>query len=317
MSSVARFEHVPGWGATLPDLTVQDVSDIAVDADDNVYLLYRDLSSVIVTTPDGTHERTLGEGAIGHAHGLAPTGDGRLYVVDEGGHKVRVLDARGKVVDEFGSGPTNPNGRTVDKGYPPFSNPTRLDFASAGGFFVSDGYGNSRVHRYDADHTLVRSWGAPGSGPGEFQIPHDVFVDSAGRVLVCDRENDRIQVFTPDGDLVDVWTDLRRPQGVVQDAAGTYYVCEGAWRAGHVSPLHGAVEPAPSRLSIVAGDGQVLGRLENDSIDESPGFVAAHSIALDSAGNIYVAEVCATILRRAGLQDTITCTAVKKFRRLG
>jgi sugar lactone lactonase YvrE len=317
VSLVATFEHVPGWGAALPDLTIQDVSDIEIDPDDNIYLLYRDLRAVIVCDPDGTFQRTLGQGAIGHAHGLALSRDRRLYVVDEGGSRIRVLDEQGAVVEEFGSGPTNPHGRTVDRGYPPFSRPTRLAFAPTGDFFVSDGYGNSRVHRYGAGHGLLASWGEPGSGPGKFQIPHDVYVDRDGRVLVCDRENDRIQIFTADGVLTDEWTDLHRPQGVVQDAGGTYYVSEGAWRSGHVSPLHGPVEPAPSRVSIVDRDGQVLGRLGKESISEPDGFIAAHSIALDSAGNLYVAEVSATILGRASLQDSVTCAAVKKFRRTG
>lgn len=103
------------------------------------------------------------------------------------------------------------------------------------------------------------------NAPGEFHLPHSVWVDGQGRVYVCDRENSRIQTFTPDGEFVSQWTDLHRPTDIFFDSAGTAYVSE-------LLP----------RISVLDPAGQVLARWE------SP---AGHGISGDSRGNIYLAQV--------------------------
>lgn len=313
MTQATVLREVKEWGANLPDLRAQDISDIGIGANDNVYLLYRNPTFIVVCTPAGDVVRTIGEGILGpRAHGVTVTQDGLVYVVDSGAHRIRILAPDGPVIREFGSGPTNPAfaGKwtgdyvdNVDRAYPPFCLPTRIAVSPSREIFVSDGYGNCRIHHFTPDGDLVHSWGEPGTGPSQFNTPHDIFLDKGGRILVCDRENDRIQVFDTGGRLLDQWTDLHRPQGVVQGPDDLYYVAEGAWRPGHVSRVHGAVSPAPSRVSVLAAGGAVIERLgeeaEKDGDPYAPDrFIAAHGITTDSAGGVYVAEVSFSVSQR-------------------
>ena len=93
--------------------------------------------------------------------------------------------------------------------------------------FVTDGYGNARVHKFAADGTHLLSWGEPGTGPGQFNLPHGIWIDRHGRVLVCDRENDRVQVFDQEGKLLRVWpTKLIGPAVFYVDADDIVYIPE-------------------------------------------------------------------------------------------
>ena len=104
------------------------------------------------------------------------------------------------------TGATSPDYRTVQRGGPPFNYPTNVALSPEGDIYVSDGYGNARIHRFSPDGRLLHSWGQPGAGPGQFNVPHGIAIDRQGIVLVADRENSRIQRFTPDGEFIDEWT---------------------------------------------------------------------------------------------------------------
>ena len=102
--------------------------------------------------------------------------------------------------------------KKVTHGGGPFNLPTDIAFAPDGSMFMTDGYGNARVHKFSADAKYLFSWGEPGNAPGQFNLPHGVWIDRRGRVLVADRENDRVQVFDQDGKLLEVWpTELIGP----------------------------------------------------------------------------------------------------------
>ena len=106
--------------------------------------------------------------------------------------------------------------------------PPSLRLPPSGDLYVSDGYRNARMHRFSADGTLIQSWGEPGkTDAGHFHLPHSVLIDGDGTVYVCDRENNRIQVFSADGEFRAIWPDLRRPQDISMDADGIIYVNEG------------------------------------------------------------------------------------------
>ncbi|MFN9970544.1 MAG: SMP-30/gluconolactonase/LRE family protein, partial [Phycisphaerae bacterium] len=97
---------------------------------------------------------------------------------------------------------------------------------------MSDGYGNARVHRFSADGKLKNSWGTPGTGPGQFHIPHGIAIDQEGLVWVADRENSRLQIFSPTGEFLREWTEIARPCQVCFDSSGRVYVAELGYRAG-------------------------------------------------------------------------------------
>src|SRR5205823_7214544 len=165
--------------------------------------------------------------------------DDSVYCVDDAGHSVRKFTPEGKLLLQIG-----PAGTPSDTGYDganvasvaraagPFNRPTNLAVAPNGDLYVSDGYGNARVHRFSPGGELRRSWGEPGSGPGQFMIPHGVTVHPDGRVFVCDRENDRIQIFSPDGEFLAEWTEVQRPTKLVFDMRGVAIVAELTWREG-------------------------------------------------------------------------------------
>ena len=296
-----------------------------------VYLFCRSDHPVLVYERDGHFVRSWGEGVFTmRAHGITIAPDDTLWFTDDGDQTVRRFTRDGRLLATLGT-----SGRASDTGYdgktvasithagPPFNRPTNLAVAPNGDLYVSDGYGNARVHHFSADGALRRSWGEPGSGPGQFMIPHGIAVHADGRVFVCDRENDRIQIFSPDGEFLDEWTEVQRPTKLVFDQRGLAIVGELCWRAGMRSYRSGRIERHhPSRVALVDARGVVLARLGDEgSIDETWGgadpcragnFCAPHGLALDPNGDLYVAEVTWTI----GVSKDLVgpdCHTIQKF----
>jgi sugar lactone lactonase YvrE len=201
---------------------------------------------------------------------------------------------------------------TVTKAGGPFNRPTNLAVAPDGDLFVSDGYGNTRIHRFSPRGELCASWGQPGSEPGQFRVPHSTWVHTDGRVFVCDRENDRIQIFSPDGTYLTSWLDVQRPQDIFIDKDNKAYIGELVWRAGATSFRRGPItKEEPSRLSIYDIDGHVLLRWGGADGAQPGLFVAPHGLWVDDRGDIYMAEVTDTIGVRPGLVPEGTHTFQK------
>ena len=207
MTSAPKLEPVSNWEQLPTGLSHRDVAGVAVDKNDRVYLATRVRSCIFVYERDGTFVRTWGEGMFSdRLHGITVHPDGTLFVVDDAGHSVRHFTAEGKELAPIGpvgkpsdTGYDGTNVATVARSAGPYNRPTNIAVALNGDFYVSDGYGNARVHHFSPDGKLIRSWGEPGTGPGQFMISHGICVLPDGRVLVADRENDRIQVFDPKG----------------------------------------------------------------------------------------------------------------------
>jgi hypothetical protein len=163
--------------------------------------------------------------------------------------------------------------------------------------FVSDGYGNCRIHHFSASGTLLNSWGEVGSGPGEFRIPHGICLLPDGRLLVADRENDRIQVFRTDGSYLGEWDDIQRPSGLALTSQGDVVVAH-LWRPADnrsfVSDTIGTDEPG--RISLLSLSGELLDQW-GASVDDKAAegnVIAPHFVAVDSRDSIYVGEVTYT-----------------------
>lgn len=178
---------------------------------------------------------------------------------------------------------------------------------------MSDGYGNARVHCFNADGRLIRSWGEPGTGPGQFNLPHGIAVAADGRVLVADRENDRIQFFSPTGEYLDEWTDVQRPTNIVIDRQGRIYVSELWWRIGQRSRVHGEITvDQPGRVSVYDATGTVLARWGGSDRCAPGNFVAPHDICVDTHGDLYVAEVTGTFLSESPEEANLRAGATAK-----
>jgi sugar lactone lactonase YvrE len=226
-----------------------------------------------------------------------------VYCTDDGAHTVSKFTPDGLLVFTLGisgqASDTGYDGRdpaTIQRAGPPFNRPTNLAVAPSGDLFVSDGYGNARVHRYSSDGQLVQSWGEPGSKPGQFITPHGIGVAADGRVFVCDRENDRIQIFSAAGEVLDIWESVQRPCQVFMASDGSVYVAELPWRPGNVSGRRGRIETyEPGHLAVLDKSGKLVARVGDDGDPCAVGnFAAPHGLSVDSHGDVYVAEVSGT-----------------------
>ena len=228
MAESRTYSVVEGWEQLPAGFEHRDVAGVAVDGEDRVFLICRGDHPVLVYDQKGNFLRSWGEGDFTYrTHGISVGPDGTVYCTDDGNHTVRRFTPEGKLLMTLGTlntpsdtGYDGKDTKTVSKPGVPFNRPTNLAVGPKGDLYVSDGYGNCRVHQFSPTGTLKRSWGVPGQGPGQFLLPHGLAVAADGRVFVCDRENDRIQIFSPDGEYLSEWTDTRRPTHVVFDAAG-------------------------------------------------------------------------------------------------
>src|SRR5947199_224167 len=145
--------------------------------------------------------------------------------------------------------------------------------------------GDHPIITYDQKGAFLRSWGVPGTGPGQFYLPHGIAVGADGRVFVCDRESDRIQIFSPDGEYLSEWTDTQRPTHIVFDEQGRAYVSELWWHKGQTSRRHGVTqEPKHGRVSVFDEDGRLLARWGTPEATKPGSFAAPHGLAVDSQG---------------------------------
>src|SRR5262249_51879427 len=182
--------------------------------------------------------------------------------------------------------------RTIRRVGPPFHRPTNVAMAADGSLYVTDGYGNARVHKFDPAGKLQFSWGEPGSGPARFNLPHGLTIDREGLVYVADRETSRVQVFSAEGKFLTQWTDVARPMQVFYHG-DHIFVAEVGWKAGLFPWLTSPSPDAPGgRVSVFDRAGRVLSRWGGEGDPCAPGnFFAPHDICLDSPGDIYVGEV--------------------------
>ncbi len=282
-----------GWGWI-------EVAAVATDSKDRVFVFSRGKHPLMVFDRSGTFIDSWGDELFPCAHGLFIGPDDAVYCTDDFDHTVRKFTLEGKLLLTLGesgkpsdTGATSIDFRTVVRAGPPFHFPTNLALSPQGEMYVSDGYGNARIHRFSADGKLLHSSGAAGTGPGEFRVPHGIAIDRQGTVYVADRENSRIQVFSSDGNYLSEWTDVARPCQIFIDPEENFYVAELGFRAGMWS---GTSAPSPDasggRLSIFDRQGKLKARWGGGKHPTEPGdFLALHGIWVDSRGDIYVAEV--------------------------
>ena len=204
------FEPVENWAKLPLGWSFKEIGGVGVDANDNVFVFNRGEHPMIVFDREGNFLRSFGEGLFPRAHGVFMAPDDTVWLTDDGDHTVRQCTLEGKVLLTLGiSGKPAPymSGE-------PFHRCTHTAMSPQGDIYVSDGYGNSRVHKYAPNGKLLFSWGGPGTDPGEFNIAHNIACDADGWVYVADRENHRVQVFDSNGKYETQWNNLHRPCGL-------------------------------------------------------------------------------------------------------
>ena len=241
-------------------------SAVATNSKGEVYLLHRGRNPVICVDASGKFLRSWDNEHLGTPHGLRVDRQDNVWVTDIGRHRVLKFDPTGELLLVLGTGKP---GAAGDE----FNQPTDIAFAADGSVYVSDGYGNSRVLKFTAAGRLIKTWGTRGDKRGEFNLPHAIVVDARDRVLVGDRENNRIQIFDSDGQPLGQWGGFA-PYGLAIDHSGHLFVADG--RAHQVLRLDaaGKVQQRWGRLGKAPGE-----------------FALPHMLAFDATNNLFVAEV--------------------------
>ena len=283
-----KYEIIENWEKLPDEYKWPETASVITDDQDNVYVFIRGNHPMIVFDSDGNFIKSWGENIFVRAHGLSKGPDNSIFCSDDGDHSVRQCDLDGNVLMTIGN-PGNPS--------KPFSGipfnrctHTAVDF-NTGNIFISDGYQNSKVHKYDPNGKLIKSWGTPGVDEGEFNIVHNLALDSNGYLYVCDRENHRIQIFDMEGKFQSEWSNVHRPCAIYIDSNDVVYVAELGW----ATKINRDMPNIGPRISIFNSFGKLLQRVGNQGYGTDLGqFTAPHGLCLDSQLNMYVAEVSKT-----------------------
>ena len=254
------YEYRDDWVKLPPGQVLQSPSAVAVDSQDRVYVFQRSGPPILVFDRDGNflNEWPRRPEELEDAHHIYISPDDRVYLADRDAHQILVYTTEGQQIMKLGT-------RYGAALQAPFNHPSDIAVSPVGEIYVSDGYGNSSVHRFSADGSYISSFGSPGSGPGQFRVPHSLRVSRDGRVFVCDRENHRVQVFTSEGEYITQWTDFKAPMGIHIDSDQIAYVTDQV-----------------PRLSVLTLEGELLARGRT--------FDNGHNVFSDSRGDLYAVD---------------------------
>ena len=283
-SDAGAYKLIPNWAQLPAGIQLGEVPGMTIDAAGRVFTFNRAEPPIIEFDAAGKVLKTWGEKMFVWPHGIRVDRNGFLWITDgrarDGiGQQVFKYTRDGQLVMTLGKKGVSGNGPDT------FNSPTDVAVAANGDIFVSDGHVNSRIVKFSKDGTFIKAWGKRGDGPGEFNVPHTIFFDSRGRLLVGDRSNRRIQIFDQDGAFLDQWTQFGSPSGIFIAPDDTLYVVD-----------------YNDKMALLVGsakDGSIRYRSEQ---------VLAEGVAVDAQGSIYVGE---TVTGHLG--DTVTGHAIKKL----
>jgi DNA-binding beta-propeller fold protein YncE len=315
------FDSVPNFFKPPPDLHFGEVAGVAVNSKGHVFVFSRGnttgpaygatAAQLLEFGPDGRYLREIGKNlyAWSYAHAVRIDKHDNIWAIDKGSDMIIKFNPEGRVTMVFGrkkeasddAGPwkhvTPPLPAVIGQ----FRQPTDVTWDKEESIFISDGYINSRVAKFDKNGDWVKQWGTPGSGPGEFNTPHSIASDNDGNIYVADRGNRRIQVFDHDGNVLrEIKIDVPVPPEAQPwmgprpgaDARGT--MAPGApWTVcitpGPTQYLY-ASDAFPGRIYKLSLDGKVLGML-GGSGHQAKQFGWIHELACPSENVLYVAEL--------------------------
>jgi sugar lactone lactonase YvrE len=251
-----------------------------------------DLAPVLKFDSSGNLVKSFGAGMIVRPHGLFIDKNNDVWVTDGDaengkGDQVFEFSQDGKVLLTLGKAGIAGDGPDA------FNKPSDVLVAPNGDIFVADGHGpgsNARIVKFSADGKFIKAWGKEGTGPGEFNNPHSLAMDSKGRLFVADRGNSRIQIFDQDGRFLEEWRQFGRPSGVFIDKNDVLYVADSESNLARNPGFRRGI-----RIGSVR-DGKVTAFIPDPVLNPGQGLeptngTAAEGVAADAAGNIYGAEV--------------------------
>jgi len=316
------FESVPDFFKLPAGLHLGEVPGVAVNSKGHVFVFTRSNSAggpayaptaaqLLEFGPNGAFIREIGKGlyAWSFAHSVRIGRDDHIWAIDKGSDMVVRFNPAGQVVMVFGRRreSADPETKPWEEVEPPlapvdglFRQPTDVAWDSSGNIYISDGYVNSRVAKYDRNGDWVMSWGEPGTGPGQFHLPHAIAIDAEDRVYVGDRTNRRIQVFDTNGRFQRMFTIDVPPDPRTRAVNGN--TPTGARLSAVIgAPNSICIPPGQSRVMFV-GESTYPGRIFKVSLEGTVlgvigrsgrllgQFSGAHGLACPSETELYVAE---------------------------
>jgi len=253
----------------------------------------------------GTYVREIGQGLYGFvfAHAVRVDRQDNIWVIDEGSNMVIKFDPDGRVLMTLGRKPeaipvpapaanaAGARGGAGGRGGGPagagipgdnFNRPTDVALDSAGNVYVADGYGNSRIAKFDKNGRFIKSWGSRGTEPGQFNIPHTIAIDAQNNVYVGDRENKRIQVFDVEGNFKTQYTNVGAPYAIC--------ITPGARQFLYTSNSNPSTGMDNGEIYKMTLDGKVLGKFGTAGklLKE---FGTVHEMDCRSENELYVGEI--------------------------
>jgi DNA-binding beta-propeller fold protein YncE len=274
-ADTGHYRLVENWVQFPPEVAKWgSATGVDVDAHDNVYVFHRDpLMPIIAFDRNGKFLRAWGQGMFKTTHFLRVDRFGNVWVTDRGDMVAYKFNSDGKLLMTLGKKGVTGDNTSQDA----FNGMADLAVAKNGDIFIADGEGpNTRVVKFSREGKFVRWWGGKGTGPGQFDQPHSIALDSRGRVYVADRSNNRIQIFDGDGNFLNQWTNFGTPWGLFITKEDMLYVVDGT----------------NNNCLLIAStkDGKVIDRIE--------GLSNPTAVAVDSKGAIYVGEVNGTNVKK-------------------
>jgi len=273
-----KYERVENWAKIPEYFVLDDPVDLAVDSRDRIYVGSRGNHPVLIFDRDGNFVSCWGEGYFIDPHGVFIGPDDSVYITDSQTHTVEKLTLGGGFLNlRLGTR----NRATDIEDQAPFNKPTSLSVGPKGDMFVCNGYGNFVIHKFSPDGKLLKTWGGFGSGPSQFALPHKLDIDRRGTVYVCDRNNDRVQLFSPEGEFIDMWTDFHWPHDIFIDRENDIaYVAEATVKSPH--------QP---KITVRDLKGKILSEWGGRESEGKGILEISHGICVDSCGDVYVGEI--------------------------
>jgi DNA-binding beta-propeller fold protein YncE len=265
-----NYRVVYSWPSLPSDWMLGQVSGVAVDKKGRYYLYHRgrEAPPLICFNRDGEFLRSWGEEDFVRPHMIKCDKDDNIWLIDDNGHVLYLYSPEGELLKTLGT-----KGEEGEDGSH-FNKPTDIAFGLKGELYISDGYGNKRIAKFDESLRFLSQWGSEGVGENQFVLPHAITTDSEGRVYVADRNRWRVQIFNSKGMFLEQWTHIGKPFGIVCSREGYLYICDGT----------------NARVTKVDRSGRIVGFFGIPGSDLGQ-ISTAHDIAVAPNGDIILAHL--------------------------